>query len=190
MADLDCDQALRDCQRGEPAALEFLIAHFQQRVFRLAWRMTGCAALAEDAAAEVFVKIWRKSHQWRGDASAATWIYQLATRTILDAQRAQRRWWKRSRQMTATARVQVDPGELAARQDESNAMAARVHLALGELSTEDRALVHLYYYEELSLAELETIFDTGGDALKMRLYRARQRLRTILEAQGYRDEPG
>jgi RNA polymerase sigma-70 factor, ECF subfamily len=188
LADLDCDQTLRDCQRGEAAALERLIAHFQQRVFRLALRMTGDALLAEEAAAEVFVKLWRKSHQWRGDSAASTWIYQLATRTVLDIQRSQRRWWRRNQRAAAFKYEASEASEPKVRQDEGTALAGRVHRALAELSAEDRALVHLYYYEELTIAELETILQASGDALKMRLYRVRKRLRTVLDAHGIRYE--
>ena len=53
--------------------------------------------------------------------------------------------------------------------------------AIGSLKEDDRLLVHLYYFEERHLAEIATILDATRDALKMRLARARQRLRQVLE---------
>ena len=61
-------------------------------------------------------------------------------------------------------------------------MAARIRAAVAELEPADRALVHLYYFEDRNLAELEVVFAVGRDALKMRLARARQKLKVILSA--------
>lgn len=185
MSEFDCDRALRRCQRGDAAALEELIAHLQQRVMQLAWRMTGNASLAEEATAQVFVKLWSKSGQWRGDSAATTWIYQLATRTILDTLRAQNRWWRRRRSIDDSWGSGCDASEELQRTDEAAALTDCLQRAMRELSAEDRALVQLYYFEELPLAELETVLGAGTDVLKMRLYRARKRLRSVLEANGF-----
>jgi RNA polymerase sigma-70 factor, ECF subfamily len=64
--------------------------------------------------------------------------------------------------------------------------AERVARALAALSPEDRALIHLHYYEEQSLAEIAPVLKVSRDALKMRLARAREKLRASL---GERDEP-
>ena len=64
---------------------------------------------------------------------------------------------------------------------ESQDLAARrVQEAFGRLSETDRALAHLYYFEQRGLAEIAVILGTTRDALKMRLARARQRLRDLL----------
>ncbi len=186
MAEFDCDQALRDCQRGDAAALERLVAHFQQPVMRLAWRMTGNASLAEEVAVEVFTKVWRKSGQWRGDATASTWIYQLTTRTTLDLLRGRRRWWRRMRWLAREENADgTNPSQLAERRDQAALQTEVVALALSELSPEDRALVQLYYYEELPLADIESILGIKTDTLKMRLFRARKRLRETLQEHGW-----
>ena len=59
--------------------------------------------------------------------------------------------------------------------------ARRVQEGLARLSAEDRALVHLYYFEEQSLAEIAAILGVARETLKMRLARARQRLRDLLQ---------
>ena len=52
---------------------------------------------------------------------------------------------------------------------------------MGELNEKDRVLVHLYYFEQWNLTEIASILDTTRDALKMRLSRARKRMRQLLE---------
>jgi RNA polymerase sigma-70 factor (ECF subfamily) len=64
---------------------------------------------------------------------------------------------------------------------EGQAQAARrIQEALGQLSDTDRALAHLYYFEQRSLAEIAAILGSTRDAIKMRLARTRRRLRDLL----------
>lgn len=178
----DADELLRRCQRGEESALGALVRLFEERIFRLACRMLGDAALAEEAAADAFVKVWVRAGQWRGDAAAGTWIYQVAYRTILDARKRQRRWWRLWAPPDEEARdPRPGPAERAAEADHQQQAHRRLQEALGELSAEDRGLVHLYYFEERGLAEVAAILSVGRDALKTRLARTRRKLRDLLK---------
>jgi RNA polymerase sigma-70 factor (ECF subfamily) len=145
--------------------------------------MLGDTSLAEDAAAATFVKLWTRCGSWRGESAVSTWLYRLAVRTALDVQRSQRRWWRRF--VSAPAERLPDPRADVAGQaadlDEQAALARKLGRALGELTEPDRALVHLYYFEQRGLAEIAEILDCSADALKMRLARARKRLRRILD---------
>jgi RNA polymerase sigma-70 factor, ECF subfamily len=174
------DELLRRCQAGDESALRALVRGYQERIFRLAWRILGDANLADDATARVLEKIWSKAGQWQGRSSASTWIYRVAYRTILDVQRSrQRRWRWKLWPTPAPPLVDRRPGP--AVKVEQEEAAARVQKALAELVPADRALVHLYYFENQGLAEIEAVLSVNRDALKMRLARARERLRKLLE---------
>src|SRR5262249_44807945 len=155
---------------------------YQQRIFRLACRVTGDAALAEEATAHALLKVWTNAWQWRGEAGAGTWIYRIALRTVLDVQRSQRRWWRRwSAPMPAALRhPERGPAEQLLEREDQDQASGRIHAALQQLSEPDRALVHLYYFEERALGEIESILGVPRENLKMRLARARQRLRNQL----------
>jgi RNA polymerase sigma-70 factor (ECF subfamily) len=183
----DGDQLLRRCQRGDEAALLEIVRRYQERIFRLAYRVLGDAVLAEEATASALVKVWSKSGQWRGQARAGTWIYRVAVRAVLDTRRGQVRWWRRWSSPLPPALVDLQPGpaEQALRQEEQEVSAARLLGALRQLSESDRVLIHLYYYESRPLAEIEAILGVARATLKMRLARARERLRGMLEG---RDE--
>jgi RNA polymerase sigma-70 factor (ECF subfamily) len=160
-----------------------LVRSYQGRVFRLACRVLGDAALAEEATAQTFVKVWGRCGQWRGQSAAGTWIYQIALRTILDVQRSQGRWWRRW-STPVTAEVpdpRPGPDEQALWGEESRRCTQRVQDALLQLSENDRALVHLYYFENRSLREIEEILSVSKANLKMRLARAREKLRSMLK---------
>lgn len=176
----DSDQLLRRCQQGDETALTELVREYQERIYSLALRVLNDPALAEDATAQALFKVWNHASQWHAKSSAGTWIYRLAVRTILDVQRGQRRWWRRwAARWTGTA---VDRNVGPAEQLAGSERDTQVRQALEQLSEADRALVHLHYFEHKSLAEIEPILNASRDALKMRLARARQKLKAILES--------
>lgn len=179
----DADDLLRRCQLGEEEALDALIRLFQTRLFRLAFRVLGQATLAEEATVDTFTKIWTNSRQWRREASASTWIYQIAYRTVLDTRKRARRWWQRggSAPDQTLSASHSDPAQQALEADHQKHNQRRLQQALAQLSSEERALVHLYYFEDRPLAEIEPILGVGRPALKMRLARIRQRLRELLQ---------
>lgn len=183
------DELLRRCQQGDEAALTALVRSFQDRVFRLAYRVSGDAAAAEEAAAEVFVKVWQRARQWRGDSSAGTWIYRIAVRTVLDHERNRNRWWRRwARALPGLlADPRPEPAQELVEREALRNGSLRIQQALARLPEPDRVLVHLYYFEERKLAELEPLLGATRDALKMRLARARRKLRDLL---GTPDEHG
>jgi RNA polymerase sigma-70 factor (ECF subfamily) len=181
------DELLRRCQRGDETALNALLRRYQDRIFRLACRVITDRALASEATAQSLVKIWGRCGQWRGQSAAGTWIYRIAVRTVLDVQRSQSRWWRRwSRPITAEVRdLRPGPEEESSCREESRRREQRVQRALQQLSYNDRVLVHLYYFESQTLGEIEAILGVPKANLKMRLARARTRLRSLLE--GTRD---
>jgi len=174
------DDLLRRCQAGDDAALGELICGFQDRLFRLAVRVLGDPARAEDAVADAFVAVWSRCRSWRGDAAAATWICRVAYRVVLDHARERRRWWRIFPSAGREPPVPADPAAELANRDRQEHLARRLAEALATLPPEDRALVHLHYYEGQSLAEIAAVLGASRDALKMRLSRARGRLREVL----------
>lgn len=183
MHDDDDNRLLQNFQRGDEAAYSTLVGRFQERIFRLAWQMTGDATLAEEATAQVLVKLWTRAGQWSGEAGARTWIFRMAVRTTLDVQRSQHRWWRRwASGSMAAIDVQADPAFMAQNAEQHQLETDRLQAALDRLAPSDRALVHLYYYEDRNLGEIEGILGVGRDALKARLARARKRLRRVWDA--------
>jgi RNA polymerase sigma-70 factor (ECF subfamily) len=176
------DELLRRCQQGEETALDGLVRRYQQRIFHLACRVLGDAALAEEATAQTLVKIWSRCGQWRGQSAAGTWIYRIAVRTVLDVQRSQNRWWRRwARPVPVEMHDgRPQPDEAASEREQLQQRERRVQAALRQLPETDRVLVHLYYFEKKTLGEIEMILGVPKGNLKMRLARARQKLRSLL----------
>src|SRR5260370_16855771 len=66
-------------------AFELVMAQYQNKVFRLACSILGNQSVAEEAAQEIFVRIWRALPGYRGMASISTWVYAIARNTSLSA---------------------------------------------------------------------------------------------------------
>jgi RNA polymerase sigma-70 factor (ECF subfamily) len=176
---VDDDELLRRCQQGDDAALTQLIQRFEGRIFRLAFRVLQDAARAEDATADALATVWLKCGSWRGEAQAGTWIQQVAWRVVLDHHRRRSRWWRFWESDEIDERsVNDDPAQQVAAAEELLDREQQLARALAQLPAEDRALVHLHYIEQQSLAEIAQVMQVSRDALKMRLSRARQKLRT------------
>ena len=176
---VDANELLRRCQQGDESALAALINEFSSKIFRLAYRILSDAGMAEEATADVFAKVWRTARQWRGDSQAATWLYRVGYNTVIDRSR-------RRRPIAEPPDANVPdprPGPLqqALQAEEHCQNTRRVRDALEQLSEADRGLVHLYYFEQMPLSELVGIVEAKRDVLKMRLARARQKLRELLE---------
>lgn len=182
------DEALLDrCAAGDQAALEELMRRWGTRLFRLAVRVLGDAASAEEAATEAWARVWFGCGGRRGDAAAGTWLLRVAYRAVLDRARLRRRWWRSLSPAAVGAADPLDDPAVQAAENERHARTVlRLERALAGLAPEDRAAVHLHYFEDRPLAEIAGILGITREALKMRLHRARAELKAAL---GNDDEP-
>ena len=162
---------------GDSTALSELIRRHQDRLFRAAFRVLTRPG-PRTRSPTLFATVWARCGNWRGDAAAATWIFRVAYRVVLDHARTRRRWW---RVFDRTDREPApDPAAELADRDHRTLAARRLDEALRTLTPDDRALVHLHYFEGQSLAEIGAVLGATRDALKMRLSRARARLKEAL----------
>ncbi len=157
---------------GDTRAFEALVCRYQRPVYRMALRMLGGGADAEDVTQEVFVTAWRQLPGIREDAAIRTWLYRAATNRCLNLLRAQRP----SRPLEAGAAASADrspsPEERAETADALEALRA----ALDQLTPAQRSAWLLRQIEGLSYAEIADILQTTPQAVRGRLSRARAEL--------------
>ena len=149
----------------EPAELARAYA---PAIYRLAYARTGSRADAEDIMQEVFVRLLRAGPDFADRAHARAWLLRVAANCANDWFRAP--WRRREGPLTDS---------LPAPEHEDGGVVEAV-LAL---PAKYRTAVHLYYYEELSVAEIAKITGKSESAVKSRLFRARAMLRERLEAE-------
>ena len=147
----------------EPAELARAYA---PAIYRLAYARTGSRADAEDIMQEVFVRLLRAGPDFADRAHARAWLLRVAANCANDWFRAP--WRRREGPLTDS---------LPAPEYEDGGVVEAV-LAL---PAKYRTAVHLYYYEELSVAEIAKITGKSESAVKSRLFRARAMLREALK---------
>ena len=166
--------AVRD---GELAALGELFERHHGPLFGFLVKLTGHHAAAEDIAQTVFQRMLKYRHTYRDDGSFTAWMYHLARRCAADHFR------KANAAPAATDPIDLqdhaddapDAGDRAARRDEHNLL----HLALNRLARDDREVLLLSRFQELSFAEIATILECSAGAAKVRAHRALRQLRDI-----------
>lgn len=81
-------------KRGEQSALKALYQQHGKRIYGLCYRLSGDAEIAEDITQEVFVQVWQKIHNFRGDSKFATWLHSVASNVAISQMRKQKSWWR------------------------------------------------------------------------------------------------
>lgn len=161
-------EAAREGSDG-PAFVALVNRH-RQRVWRICYRLLGNEHDANDAAQEVFVRLFLQRGNYAGRAKFTTWLHGIAVKTCLTLRRGRGRRQRRENPVEAAALDRQHPS----RQQDTGA--GEVYEMLGILDDDLRALVILKYAEDYTIEELAEIFELSPSACKMRLARAREKL--------------
>jgi RNA polymerase sigma-70 factor (ECF subfamily) len=157
--------------KGDVRAFDGLYSKYYDRVFAIARGVLLDAEEAADTVQEVFTLVHKNLYKFDKRARFSTWLFRIAVnRSIQDSRKRRRR--PMTVELTEVANAEAAPGKTGD---------PRVHAALSKLRAEDRALLLLYYWEELSLQDIATSLDANVNATKTRLYRAREKFRQKFE---------
>lgn len=178
---MDCDADISETARGNHLAFGRIVMAHQDRIFAYLGRMGLDGAMAEDVAQETFLRVWRHAGKYNSRlGSLTTWILTIARNAALT-----RLSHPGGRAETPVSSETLEIASDAALPDEQLVTLQRqhqLHAALACLSAADRSLLSSSYIDELDLAAIARIEGCSTGAAKVRLHRARQRLRQILEA--------
>jgi RNA polymerase sigma-70 factor (ECF subfamily) len=130
---------------------------------------------AADVLAETFLVAWRRLDEVPNNASARLWLFGVARRVIANRHRAERRRTRLGERLAESLRTEL------ATQPAPAGKAAEILRAMGRLGDDDRELLLLVSWEELSPGEAAKVLGISSLAARSRLHRARRRLRTLLE---------
>ena len=173
-------ELIQKAQHGDSAAFNQVVSAYRRRILGTISRLIGRPEDVEDVAQEVFIRLYFSLGQLRTPEVFEPWLYRLTVNASYDYLRKSRR--RIESRMADLSEQQVMMADAAAgsraQTDESEKRRVRdtVQELLGTVSEEDRLLLTLKEVEGLSLKELEKIYDVNENALKVRLFRARQRV--------------
>jgi RNA polymerase sigma-70 factor (ECF subfamily) len=173
---------VRRVQDGDREAFEVLVERYQGMVFDLTHQYAEQPEAAEDLAQNVFLKAYRRIEDLRNPDQFASWLYGIALNQCRDYAKNVRRDthpFSRSEQENAA----VQDGETTAQDDRLIADEQGAHLwdALDELSATYATPFLLKYRDGLTYKAMAKRLDVSVSALKVRVHRARKKLRSLLE---------
>ncbi len=171
---------IKRAQAGDNAAFNEIVLAYRKRILGTITRLIARSEDVEDVAQEVFLRLYFSLDQLRTAEVFEPWLYRLTVNAAYDYLRKQRR--RQEYRMSDLSEQQVMMADATAggkaEQDEQHQKKIResVEALLGAVSEADRILLMLKEVEGLSLKELEKIYKVNENALKVRLFRARQRV--------------
>ena len=177
----DQEKIIARARRGDADAFEQLVVAYRDQVFRLALRMCGSEADADEVAQEAFLSAWKALPNFRGESQFSTWLYQLTTHAAIDLMRREKR------QIAAADITEVnaaDPAPSPQQQAEHSEQREIVRDAILQLAPEQREVVVLRFMEELSYEEIGAVLKLPSGTVKSRLNRAKAQLKEILSKSG------
>jgi RNA polymerase sigma-70 factor (ECF subfamily) len=133
--------------------------------------MLGSAEEAEDLYQEVFIRVYERSHQFAEDKSLSGWIFTIAHNLCLN----------RIRDRKPSEGLDNVYGLAAPEQDFGEDWQARIQWALDQVPPENREPFLLFEYQGLTYIEIADVLHLTIPAVKSRIYRTREQLRTLLE---------
>lgn len=160
-------EAATKCTAGE---LGKVMDQYSAMVYRMAYSHLRSRADAEDISQEVFLRYYQKRPQFESEEHRKAWLLRVTinrARTYVTSA-----WFRRTVPLEEAVTF---PQEEQRQLDE----------ALGQLSPGDRTLLHLFYFEELSIREISQLLHRKESTVRTQLTRARQRLKTILKGDAY-----
>ena len=173
-------ELLQKAQQGDAGAFNQVVTAYRRRILGTISRLIGRPEDVEDVAQEVFLRLYFSLDQLRTPEVFEPWLYRLTVNASYDyLRKSKRRPESRMSDLSeqqvlmadavAGAKAQSEEGEKHRVRDTVNSLLAAV-------SEEDRILLTLKEVEGLSLKELEQIYHVSENSLKVRLFRARQRV--------------
>lgn len=156
---------------------EQLARRWHKKLIAHAWRLTGDAETARDAAQDAWIEIVRGIMRLDDERAFPSWAYRIVSRRCARQIQAV----VRRRELAAAAMAEPDPPE--AQLLETGLDHDRLRAAVRSLPRDQRAAVALFPFEELSVAEVAVALDVPVGTVKTRLMHARRKLRAALEGE-------
>lgn len=181
-------EKVRDMKSGREEAFDWLYFAYAKKLYGMAFFITGSKPDSEDIVQETFVKCYLRKDTIQDEQAFEAWLYRILVRTAWRYQKHQ----KPSDSLEGLAEdgregefekwVQTDcrtvlPLEEVIRKEENHS----IYQAVRQLEIKQRTVILLYYFNQLSVAEIASITGSFTGTIKSRLFKARQNLRKILE---------
>ena len=165
---------------GSSNAFGYIVDCHKDKAYNLAFRICGNREEAEELAQDSFLKAYRSIKNFKMKSSFATWLYRIVYNTTISHIRIKKKGILSLEDFPADATdfIGINTSEEEAEKEYRNSL---VNFALQKINEEERGLISLYYYEEMSTDEISDVTGISKTNIKVKLFRARQKMLEIIE---------
>jgi RNA polymerase sigma factor (sigma-70 family) len=165
---------------GNINAFTTIVDRHKDRAFNLAFRICCNREEAEEITQDSFMKAYRALNTFRGKSSFSTWLYRIVYNTSLSYVRSKKREVLSIEEFPADASEFLGTG-ISEEEAEAEYRSSLLNFAFRKISEEERSLVTLHYFEEMSIDEISEVTGINKSNVKVKLFRARQKMFQIIE---------
>jgi RNA polymerase sigma factor (sigma-70 family) len=180
-SELTDTEIIKRILQGEQALFAQLVQRYQQYVFTLVLRFTDSREDAEEISQDVFVKAYRSLADFRGESKFSTWLYTVVRTSSITFLRKKKLDTTSLDNERTFLQLENRESGFNANSMEQKSRHAMVNAAIRLLSPDDGQIITLFYKGEQSLEEIGRIMGMEPNTVKVRLHRARNRLREKME---------
>lgn len=171
---------IRQVIKGDSNAFAYLVEKYKSMVFTLAVKILKDPEEAEEVAQDVFVKSYQSLSGFKGKSKFATWLYSITYNACMDVIKRKKKY------VAAEAITVLKDAGTAAEEDALHLLMKddrnkAINQTIEKLPEEDRTIIWLYYFEELTLKEIAKVVNLSVANIKVKLHRSRKRLYSLLE---------
>ncbi|WJS95874.1 sigma-70 family RNA polymerase sigma factor [Flavobacterium johnsoniae] len=168
--------------QGETNLFAVLVDRYKDMIFTLSLKMVKNREEAEEAAQDTFIKVYNSLSKFKGDSKFSTWIYKISYNNCLDRLKKNKKEdFNISIDEFSSHLVKTMDNALSALEEKERKQA--IQNCLNLLPREDNFLLTLFYFEDQNLEEIGKIMNLNANNVKVKLFRSRQKLATILKKQ-------
>jgi RNA polymerase sigma factor (sigma-70 family) len=165
---------------GNSNAFSYIVDRHKNKAYNLAFRICGNNEEAEEIAQDSFLKAYRSLKGFKMKSSFATWLYRIVYNTAISHVRIKKKGVLSLEDFPADATDFI--GENTSEEEaEKEYRSSLINFALQKINEEERGLISLYYYEEMSTEEISDVTGISKSNIKVKLFRARQKMLEIIE---------
>jgi RNA polymerase sigma-70 factor (ECF subfamily) len=171
---------IRQVLAGNSNAFSYIVDRHKNKAYNLAFRICGNHEDAEEIAQDSFLKTYRSLKGFKMESSFATWLYRIVFNTAISLVRTRKKGVLSLNDfpVDATDFIGSNVNEEEAEREYRSSL---VSFALQKISDEERGLISLYYYEEMSNDEISDVTGISKSNIKVKLFRARHKMLEIIE---------
>lgn len=167
---------------GDTNAFSVLVDRYKDLVYTLTLRMLKNREEAEEVSQDTFIKAYKSLNRFKGDSKFSTWIYRIAYNTSLDRIKKNRKHFN-DVAIDEYTEHHVKTIDNALSQLESAEQNQAIQKCIAQLPSDDAFLLTLYYFEDQSLDEISKVIGLTPNNVKVKLFRSRKKLATIMKMQ-------